>query len=171
MWCTPPCCVWCTPVTCQLSAKSAKHSSNTVFLGIDFIRHAISVQMVEVFKPKLCAFLVHHTTRTHSASVWQLCCVTALHHLHTTYTRCRGQATSVALGFVGERRRYVVGGAAMAEPAGGGLVPVVWVYTAGVHQRGELVYTICRGSTPAGVHNPPAVKSTASRALQLLRTT
>jgi hypothetical protein len=98
------CCVWCTPVTCQLSAKSAKHSSNTVFLGIDFIRHAISVQMVEVFKPKLCAFLVHHTTRTHSASVWQLCCVTALHHLHTTYTRCRGQATSVALGFVGERR-------------------------------------------------------------------
>jgi hypothetical protein len=65
----------------------------------------------------------------------------------------------------------VVGGAAMAEPAGGGLVPVVWVYTAGVHQRGELVYTICRGSTPAGVHNPPAVKSTASRALQLLRTT
>ena len=114
------CCVWCTPVTCQLSAKSAKHSSNTVFLGIDFILHAISVQMVEVFKPKLCAFLVHHTTRTHSASVWQLCCVTALHHLHTTYTRCRGQATSVALGFVGERRRYVVGGAAMAEPAGGG---------------------------------------------------
>ena len=135
------CCVWCTPshagvhrrVTCHLHAKSAKHCvSRHRFYSA---RHFSTKGSGCLNQSRVCG--VSHTTPRTLLQVWQLCCVSALHHQHqlprgASNKCCRESA----------QRGYVVGGRRWLNlrvrvgGGGGGVGAGPVVYTAGVHQRG-----------------------------------